>query len=170
MSLQERLPVQFVRRRAHSGAVTLELIVSLLVLFIALFVVVEFGLAMANLQHLARASRDGAKIASETAGLAPATTAATASTIRAAIDRRLESAGFGANATLGVTLRHTLGAGDVATDGTCSDPISPPLATDMVRVTVCVQLTKLTPNLLSPFGYDITSETAEHTTTFDYEL
>lgn len=154
---------------SRRGAVTLELIVSLLILFISLFVVVEFGVAMANLQHLARASRDGAKIAAETAGLTPGTTATTAQTIRDAIDDRLESAGFGADATLGVRLCHTVsGVGDAA-DGTCLGP-GCPSTTGVVQVTVCVPLGKLTPNLLNPFGYDISGESASHTTTFEYEL
>jgi Flp pilus assembly protein TadG len=157
-------------RATRRGGVILELIIATPILVIALFVVVQFGLVMANIKQVALASREGAKIASESPGLAPgAPTTTAAATIRAKINARLESAGFGSSASEGVTLRHTVAGADVATDGTCADPTSPPLPTSAVRVTVCVALTKLTPNLLSAFGYDISGSVVEHTTTLDYE-
>jgi Flp pilus assembly protein TadG len=159
-----------IRRTARRGAVILELIVAIPILVIALLVVVQFGLIMANLKQVALASREGAKIAAETAGLSTATTAAAAVAIRSAVDARLESAGFGSAASQGVTLRHNVGGGGVATDGTCSDPTTPTLPAGSVRVTICVELTKLTPNLLQTFGFDISSDVVEQTTTLDFEL
>lgn len=165
----QRLPAS-VRRRGHRGAsVVVELLIAFPILFIALLVVVEFGVMMANLKQVASAARDGARLAAQTAGLAPATTAATAAAVRTLVDNRLESAGFGTNASTGVTLRHTVSGGGVATDGTCNDPLNPVMpATDAVRVTVRVDLTTFTPNLLASFGFDLTSRFSEHTATFEY--
>lgn len=157
------------RRTGRSGAVIVELILAMPILFISLLVVAEFGMVMANLKQVALASREGAKIAAETAGLSPANTAATAAAIRSAVDDRLESAKFGPSATVGVRLDHTVGGGGSAADGTCPSPAGPALPSDAVRVTVCVELTKLTPNLLAAFGFDISSSTVEQTTTLDYE-
>jgi Flp pilus assembly protein TadG len=154
------------RPRRRTAAVTLELILALPVLVIALLVVIEFGVLMANLKHVAAASRDGAKLAAETA---PLGAGATAAALRSAIDRRLESAGFGAGAAQGVTLRHTVGSGSVVTDGICSDPTTPAMPDDAVRVTVCVELTRLAPDLLATFGFSLAGKVAEHTTTFHYE-
>ena len=47
------------------AAVTLEMIVALPVLTIALLVVIELGVVMANLKHVAAASREGARLAAE---------------------------------------------------------------------------------------------------------
>lgn len=159
------------RRRGYRGAsVVVELLIAFPILFIALLVVVEFGVMMANLKQVAAATRDGARLAAQTAGLAPATTAATAAAVRALVDNRLESAGYGANASQGVTLRHTVAGGGVATDGVCNDPLIPALpAVDAVRVTVRVELTKFTPNLLASFGFDLSTRFSEHTATFEYE-
>ncbi len=153
----------------RSGAVIVELILGMPILFISLLVVAEFGMVMANLKQVALASREGAKIAAETAGLSTATTSATAAAIRSAVDDRLESAKFGPNATVGVRLDHTVSGGGSDEDGTCPSPTGPALPSDAVRVTVCVKLTKLTPNLLAVFGFNISARTVEQTTTLDYE-
>jgi Flp pilus assembly protein TadG len=156
------------RRRA---SVTLELIVALPLLIIGLLAVVEFGVLLASLQQVAAASYEGAKAAAEAPALTsvPADNVLLASNIRALVDRRLQSAGFGSSASQGVTLRHTVGGGGDATDGICADPLTPPLPTQSVRVTVCVELTRLAPNVLSSFGFTLTGKVAEFTTTLDYE-
>lgn len=157
-------------RSTRRGSIILELIIATPILVIALFVVVQFGLILANIKQVALASREAARIAAQSPGLAPGVpTTAVASTIRTEVNARLESAGFGSAASEGVTLRHTVAGGDVATDGTCGDPTSLPLPASAVRVTVCVELATLTPNLLSAFGYDILGSVVEHTTTLDYE-
>ena len=161
-------------RRQNSNhrraAVTVEFIIGLPIFLIFLSAIVEFGLVQANSQQVAIASRIGARLAAETAGLNPGNTAATAASIRTEIDRQLESAKFGANASAGVTLRHNVSGGGVATDGTCNDPITPALPPNTVRVTVCVPMSALTPNLLNVFGFSTTGKTVEVTTTYAYEL
>jgi Flp pilus assembly protein TadG len=151
------------RRRA---GVVLELILVLPILVITLFAVVEFGLVMANLKQVALASREGARMAADAAPLDAATT----SLIRAAIDRRLESAGLGASATQGITVQETVTFNGPFTDGICPVITSPAMPGNAVRVTVCVELDRLTPNLLQAFGFDISGRVVEHTSTFRYEL
>jgi Flp pilus assembly protein TadG len=158
------------QRRSRRAGVTLELILGLPVLVIVLLIVVELGLIMGNSKHVAAASREGAKLAAEAATLNPGNTAAVTAMIRVAIDRRLASAGLGNAATRGVTLRHTVGGGGSATSGSCPDPVVPVLPNDAVRVTVCVEMTRLSPNLLSIFGFDLTGRVVRSTTTYDYEL
>ena len=152
-------------KRARRGGVVLELILTLPILVIVLFAVVEFGLLLANLKHVALASREGAKMAAETQPI----NAATVSVLRAQIDRRLESAGLGPEATSGITVQETAFGGVSITDGVCGSPTSPIMPPGAVRVTVCVQFERLTPNLLQAFGLDVTGKVVEQTTTFRHE-
>jgi hypothetical protein len=79
-----------------------------------------------------------------------------------------------------VILEHNLTGGtspliEVPTTGacTCSAPSSTdvpfPTCGDYVRVTICVRMTEMTPNLLSIFGFDITDRIVQRTTTYRYE-
>ena len=79
------------------------------------------------------------------------------------------TAGFGQNVCRGVTLRHTVNAGYQATDGLAADPILPTMPNQAVRVTVSVNLSELTPDLLGTFGYSTADQTVEMTTTYPYE-
>ena len=153
------------RRRIRRAGVVVELLLTLPVLFIALLAIVEFGLILANVKQVALASREGAKLAAETAPL----NGGTAAVIRNLVDDRLESAGMGTNASQGVTLQDTVTFGTF-TDGDCPAPAAPPLPLGAVRVTVCVELEKLSPNLLQAFGFDISGLVVEHTTTYRHEL
>jgi Flp pilus assembly protein TadG len=159
-------------RSRRGGAVTFELIVTLPILVIFLAAVIEFGLILANTKQVALASRLGAKIAAESG--APFNSG-TLAAIRTAVDRQLEAAGFGAAASAGVTLQHNVAGGGSSpqVSGDCPAPSSPPLPADgsgSVRVTVCVELSKLTPDLLSSFGFSIAGKFVESTTTYPYEL
>lgn len=158
------------RPHHRTAAVTLELIVGLPVFLIFLAGIIEFGLVQANSQQVALASRLGAKIAAEYPGLGPANTATVAAQIRSSIDRQLQTAGMGANASAGVTLRHTVGGGGNATDGQCSDPLTPAMPTTSVRVTVRVPVSRMTPDMLNVFGFSISGKSLEMTTTYTYEL
>ena len=158
---------------SRRAVIVVELILTFPILFILLLAVIEFSLIIANLQQVSQAARSGAKIAAETSGLGgftdPPLTNNTATAIRAEVDRQFLTAGFGSNASRGVTLRHTVAAGYVATDGTATDPFSPPMPNHAVRVTVSVDLSKLTPDLLSSFGYSTSGQTVELSTTYPYE-
>lgn len=155
------------------GVIVVELILTFPILFILLLAVIEFSLIIANIQQVSQAARLGAKMAADTPGLGgftdPPLTNTTATAIRAEVDRQLLTAGFGSSASRGVTLRHTVGAGYGATDGTAADPTQPAQPANAVRVTVSVELSKLTPDLLSTFGYSTSGQTVELTTTYPYE-
>ena len=160
-------------RWGRRGVIVVELILAFPILFILLLAVIEFSLLIANLQQVSQAARLGAKMAAETPGLGgftdPPLTNNTAATIRAQVDRQFLTSGFGASASRGVTLRHTVSGSHVATDGTASDPLDPFMPTDAVRVTVSIDLSKLTPDLLATFGYSTSGQTIELTTTYPYE-
>ncbi len=154
------------RRR---GVVVLELILSLPLLVIFLGAVTEFGLILANMKQVKFASRTGAKVAAETTGLNPANTAMVVATIRTVVDRQLETAGFGANASAGVRLQHTVGGIGSAESGTCAEQNIPAIPADSVRVVVCVELSTLTPDFLSSFGFSVAGRRVELSTTYSYE-
>ena len=155
------------------GVIVVELILTFPILLVLLMAVVEFSLIIINVQQVSQAARMGAKVAAETPGLGgftdPPLTNTTATTIRAAVDRQLFTAGFGQNVSRGVTLRHTVNAGYQATDGLAADPILPTMPNNAVRVTVSVNLAELTPDLLGTFGYSTADQTVEMTTTYPYE-
>lgn len=162
------------RSARRSAAVVVEFILSFPIFLVFLATVIEFALIIDASQQVAQASRMGAKIAAETPNLGdiifdPPITGTTATAIRAAVDRQLENAGFGANASQGVTLRHTVGVTNFSTDGFAPDPTLPAMPTNAVRVSVSVPLDRVTPNLLQSFGFNTTDKTIDLTTTFPYE-
>lgn len=144
------------------------MLIALPVLMILLLGTIQFGMLHANLQQLAVASRHGAREAARTAGLAAAGTVP--ANVQAAVDRQLQSAGLGGcriyleHNTLGMPA--TLSAGSCA----CSPPAGTLPADRVVRISVCVEVTDLTPNLLKMFGFDLSGRVARQTTVFPYEL
>lgn len=166
-------------RRLRMGAVHLELIIAVPILVIALLAIIEFGRVMTNLQQVALASRAGASEAAQTnLYLAPAVPL----NVKDAVNRQLASAGLGepgANACR-IIVEHNVGATpamiaptvtltDTTRTCTCSSPGTLLPARQAVRVTVCIELTSLAPNLLKSFGFDIKSKSVQHSTTFRYE-
>ena len=161
--------------KQRTAIVTLETIVWLPVLAILLAAVIEMGLIMTGTMHVAAATRLGAKLAAETAGLnaVPATTTAAADAIKVSVDNYLENAGYGAGASEGVRLHHSVLGGDsqTSTGDTCPEPATPVLPSpNAVRLVVCVNVTTVAPNLLQTFGYDTTGITLEMFTTYPYEM
>jgi Flp pilus assembly protein TadG len=157
-------------RRARRGVAVLEVVLVLPVLVILLMAIVEFGLILANLKQVAVASRVGSLRASQTAGLPSA--GPVPADIVAAVQQQLESSGITA---CQVILEHnTNGSTDILTNDMgcdCNPLAAAPIPPGTyVRLTVCVQLTELAPNLLATFGFDTSTRMAEHTTTFRYEL
>lgn len=160
--------------RSHSprrGAVVLELLVAVPVLLVFLAAVVEFGLILAQSSQVAAASRGGAQWAAVSGVPFDATTLAA---IRRAVDRQLQTAGFGVGASRGIVLEHTVPGGGPSPqiDGSCPVPNGPPLPTDgqgAVRVTVCVDLSRATPDLLATFGFSTAGRSIVLNTTLPYE-
>ena len=158
------------------GVIIVELILTFPVLMVLLLAVIEFSLIIINIQQVSQAARMGAKIAAETPGLGgftdPPLTNTTATAIRTEVNRQLFTAGYGQTVSRGVTLRHTVptSPGYAATDGVAADPQLPLMPDNAVRVTVSVNLSELTPDLLGTFGYSTADQTIEVTTTYPYEL
>ena len=175
------------------AAVTLELILALPIWLIALLAVIEFGFLIAHRQQLALASRVGAEEASITPGLAATLPGGPvpANVIRA-IQQQLQSscitpckvilehnaASLGPPPALPVALVsgpcNFNVAPPVCAPPGCDCPAPPPaglpVAGTYVRVTVYVRLTELAPNLLKPFGMDLSERFLGNSTTFRYEL
>lgn len=162
------------RRRAvqgRAGVYVWELLVVVPLVLLMLLGVIEYGFIYLNLRHLATASRTGTKIAAEQAVF-------DIMAIKDEVDRHLLSAGF-ASGSAEVILQHNVG-GPTTVISSAGAPVHfypttpalPGAATvpeGCVRVTVCVPLTLLTPDLLSAFGFSVASLTAQQTVTFAYE-
>lgn len=161
------------QRPLRRAVVVVELILMLPVLLVFLAALIEFGLILANTKVVALASRTGARIAAETStpGLP-----SSISTIRNGVDSVLATAQM---SSCRVILEHNvpLGGASPLIDGpcNCSAPSSPALpvanggALRAVRVTVCVELSELTPNLLAAFGFSTATRTVTESTLYPYE-
>jgi len=162
------------RRRLtrKTGAATLELIMATPIFLVVILGVIQFGVFFTRMQMVALACRDGAEIASESslplAGDVPAN-------VLSAIDQQLLSSSI---AGCRVRLEHNVGGAQaVLSTGTCDcgpeNVLTPPLPLDeYVRVTICVPLSEVMPNLLGSFGFDIDCPGyfAECTTVMRHEL
>jgi hypothetical protein len=160
----------------------MELILWFPVVLMFLCGVIEFGLILGQLKQVALASRLGARVAAE---MSQAALPTAVGTVRTALERHLNSAGM---TSCSVILTHNVPAvgGTTQTDGSCpgagcSVPDTlPPLPngtvlagggnSGSVRVTVCVPLTELSPDLLGTLGFSIGTRRATHTTTMAYEF
>ena len=166
----------------RGGAITLELILCLPVWIIVLAATIEFGLLITQLQQVALAARVGAREAAQTDGIDGFV--AFPMGVEAIVDRQLQSAKGQANKIeyCRLILEYRVGA-TVGTpllqDGTTPCNCQPIDAADMpfprsdcgdyVRVTVCVRMSELTPNLLKIFGFDTSQKFVQHTATYAYE-
>ena len=152
-----------------------ELILALPALLVFLAALVEFGLILANTKVVALASRAGAKVAAESS---TPFTASSVTDVKSAVDAVLGSANM---ESCRVILDHNVPAGSASpmTKGTCSSdctavpgPPLPPAAggtLGAVKVTVCVELSELTPNLLATFGFSTAKRQVREATVFPYE-
>ena len=153
-------------QRRRTAAIALELILALPLLFIGLFGVVEFAAYFSGAQQVALASRVGAEEASQIAlpiaGPVPPP---------AVVDAVLAQLGSADISFCKIILEHNIGGMYEESVGDCDcDPPATPLPPQSVRVTVCVPMTELVPNILSTFGFDVEDKTVQHSTVFRYEL
>lgn len=173
-------PASRSKRRRARGAVTLELILILPIWIIFLLAMIEFGLLLTGQQQVALASRVGAEEASQTAMLSTIDGDQVPANVLEAVNQQLASSGI---SYCKVILQHNLvydAPGPVpvpvtlaSSTGQCDcDPPSRPLPPrrEYTRLTLFVELTELTPNLLGLCGFDISQRTLQHTTTFRHEL
>lgn len=181
---RERIPtIQRATRRfrgraaARRGLLVIELILAFPVLFVLLLAIIEFGLILANLKHIEFASRVGAKVASEeSAGTLP--TAVT--TVKGKVDKVLSAIGID---SCQVILEHNVpdpgcvSGGASQTLGSCAKCSTPSIALPSttaveggaVRVTVCVELSEVTPDLLSSYGFSTANRAVIASTTYPYK-
>lgn len=165
-------------RRARAGSEIVELVLTLPVLILIGLGIVSFGLFFSNRQQVALASRVGAEEASQTASLP--TSGDVPQNILDAITRQLESSSI---KVYGVRVEHNVTAGGpyvLESSGAGASPCGPtetfdpdpayaPLLGKYVRVTVCVEMTELMPNLLARFGASVCGRVAQATTIFRHE-
>ncbi len=156
--------------RARHGLQALELLFVVPLLTILLLAVVEYGLIYLNLRHVALASRTGAKIAAEQASF-------DITIIKTEVDRHLRSAGLLSNSQV-VVLEHNVGGTYtvISSDPMITCPLPSIVLPDAtvapegcVRVTVCVAVTVLAPDLLATFGLSLATHQATESTLFVYE-
>ncbi len=160
--------------RARGGAVTVELIIALPVLVIAIVAVIVFGLLMGNRQWVEQASRAGAEVASVLPTMA--TEVVVPPGVRESIEASLAQAGIDAtvaNGNLTIVLETDVGGLRQMTDtngGPDCDPdvLNPPPLRNYTRVVVCVRSTALAPNALVTFGFDLSDSVARQETTLRY--
>lgn len=168
----------------------LELILAMPLLMIVLLAVVEFGVLLVNLQYVEFASRTGAQVASQLNqsdfySVVPPNPAVFPATITTVVNAELAQATPNAVTPLSsssILLEHTVpisgpavGAVTEVYSGvavTSADVAEPPIpappAYRYVRVTVFVNATDLTPNILAAFGFDLTGKRFQQTTTYAY--
>lgn len=140
------------------------------VLLIFLTSTVEFGQIMSGLKVVELASRMAAKTAAESPQADLISGAALAS-VESTADSTL--AGYGMTSCR-VILEHTLGGAGTFNTGTCpcSAPVTPTLpvsASGSVRVTVCVEASELTPDLLSTLGFTVSGKHGQQSTVLPIE-
>jgi Flp pilus assembly protein TadG len=163
--------------RRRRGVVALELFFWLPVYLIALFAVVEIGLILCANQHVAFASRLGAKLAAEAAP-SDLGTLNTSGRLQYEIDRCLEAAGYGPCcavllehnvAAAGATSPQTVGDGSHFRTDTADPLPNTPRGVEAVRVTVCLPMQGNIPNCLSTVGFDLAGYTIRRATVWRYE-
>lgn len=181
--------------KLRRGVVTLELILTFPIIFILLLAVIEFGLIYSATQHVAYASRFGAKLAAEEplTGLPDVNLASGGSRLRLAIDEYLQTVGLDTGSCRVILEHNVTGVSNPEQiDGPagveCEDCVPPttpetpdvilaglpgseqfPTTSGYVRVTVCVPIQGNVPDLLCSFGFSIEDCEFKTTTTFIYE-
>ena len=133
--------------------------------------VVQFGLYHVRMQHVALASRIGAQQTAQIANLQ--SYSFVPSQVTSAVGAHLQSVGIN---TFCIRLEHNDGGSTVVLpSGGCSGctisslSSSPYSGTEYVRVSICVPLTELMPNVLKVFGFDLTGQYTAFTTVYRYE-
>jgi Flp pilus assembly protein TadG len=171
-------------KASRSGVVTLELILWLPIVMATVLAAIEFGLILVNFKHVQFASRVGAKVAAEEfAG--NLTTSISAVNLK--VNKALSAMGMTnckvileQNVPLIVGMSGCVTNNTQQSTGVCTN-CGPPSTTlpaagtpsavpgGTVRVTVCVELSQLTPDLLSSFGFSTTGKVVNASTAYPYK-
>lgn len=170
------------QKRARSGAVVLELILTAPAFLMIMLAIVQISLVYTAIEQTAFASRYAAKIASETTSAALA--GLNTGPLKSNVDRILQVGGLPAGSCR-VILEHNVDSFTEQTildpDPAASDCDCDPPATDLptvsgitslesVRTTVCVRLGDNIPDFLSGFGFPVQDYIVEESTTYIHEL
>jgi Flp pilus assembly protein TadG len=142
------------------------------VFLIALSAVIEFGMVLNGLHAVKLAARAGAKHAAE---LSPGALDDAATDVRSVVDRVLSSSGYkSCEVRLEYTTCDGVGNGIAGSCPKCTLPVTPLpdsslVPGGMVRVTVCVDVKDMTPDLLRWVGASIRNRVAQYSVAFPYE-
>jgi Flp pilus assembly protein TadG len=169
-------------KQGRGGAAVLELLLVMPILIIAIMAIVEFGLLYSNQQNVEMASRAGVQIASRLTTLSIVNNDPVPASVVTAVADELEKIGV---TDYRIILEHNIDfttnpSGTItpvelvsATAGapanclpTSTIAMSPNRR--YVRVTVCINTTDLTPNLLQTFGFDLDERISQQSTTRRY--
>ncbi|MGB9688519.1 MAG: TadE/TadG family type IV pilus assembly protein [Thermogutta sp.] len=145
-----------IRRERHffrRGVLSLELVLVLPLILIALLATVQFGKYFANLQELAFATRVGAEEAAKTSGLSNVEGDPVPTNVVQAIDHQL--AAFGLSRRI-IVLEHNIGGTPVSlvepTGAPAPTKLSPVPPGRYVRILITVPKADVMPELLKVFG------------------
>jgi hypothetical protein len=168
-----RRPRRSARRLGGSAAVDLVLSLPILVLFS--LAVVQFGIFFINQEQVALAAREGAKEAARTASLSTTNGDPVPANVVLAVAQQLESSGI---VHCRIRLEHNVGGPQVALvspmmpcDCEPDENLVSPPPEEYVRLTVCVELTELMPDLMTYFGFDVAAsgKVTSFTTIYRYD-
>lgn len=145
------------RRSWRRGVLTLELVLVLPLMLIALVAIIQFGQYFMQLQELAFAARVGAEEAAVTTPLPDQDGDPVPASVVAAVDQQLACAGIGRRL---IVLEHNVSGGQI-TLVSPSGSVPPKLAAvppgRYVRLIVVVPKGEVMPGLLNVFGLQLTS-------------
>ncbi|WP_339733617.1 TadE/TadG family type IV pilus assembly protein [uncultured Gimesia sp.] len=153
------------------GVIILELILTMPILLICAIAIVEFGVLLAQIKQVELASREGARLAAQqSTGTLPTSIGDVANRV----ERVLQTGDIPGYCR--VILQHNVPSAGNPTQTTepceCPDPTTPPLPSGTniaaVRVTVCVGMENLAPDLLASFGFSLVGKIVSQTTTWPY--
>ena len=156
-------------QRRRPGIITIELLLNLPIWIILVLAIVQFGQLSSSVQHVALASRVGAKVAAQTVAL-PAQ-GQVPELVLDAIQRQLAGSGLACSQ---VILEHNLSNAPVTLVSGTGGGIPPatplPVIGTYIRVTIFVPVTAIIPNVLGKMGVDLWSQGVAQSTTFRYQL
>lgn len=169
--------------RRRRGAITLEMILVLPIFVVALIPIVQFGLLLSNKQFVEMASRTGSQVGSKLPMLTQTSSEPVPAEVLKSVATEMGKIGVSDYAVLlehnidttqassvgpVVILRSIVGAGPA--NAPSPSLVALTLNRPYVRVTVSVQASKLTPNLLSTFGFDLSNRVSEESALRRYAL
>lgn len=158
-------------KRQPRGVVTIELILTLPILLISVLAMVEFGVLLSQMKQVELASREGARLAAQQS---ITDLPSSVGDVANRVERVLQTGDISGYCR--VILQHNVASAGNPIQMTgpcdCPTPTTPdmPSGTNLaaVRVTVCVEMDQLAPDLLSTLGFSLADKRISQTTTWPY--